>query len=344
MNRDEQLKKMIKVLVPWYEKNGRNLPWREDVDPYHVWVSEIMLQQTRIEAVIPYYQRFLKELPNVKVLAEADPERLQKLWEGLGYYSRVRNLQKAARQIMDQYGGSFPETYESIRSLCGVGDYTAGAIGSICFQIPVPAVDGNVLRVISRITTDDRPINAEKTKKAVREELAAIYPKKTAGACTQAIMELGETICLPNGTPDCETCPCKTFCKSSKGGWTDYPVKEEKKARRKESWTVFLLCYQEKIAIQKRPETGLLSGQWEFPNCEGFLSKEEALKQAENWACAPKDCKEKGMVKHVFSHVEWDMKCVSLLCEKKSTEFVWVDSEQLEKEISLPTAFRKILG
>ncbi len=334
---------MIKALVPWYEANGRPLPWREDTNPYHVWVSEIMLQQTRIEAVIPYYQRFLKEIPTVQDLAEADPERLQKLWEGLGYYSRVRNLQKAAQQIMTRHEGRFPENYEGIRSLSGIGDYTAGAIGSICFNLPTPAVDGNVLRVISRITEDDRPMNSEKIKKEVRLELEEVYPKKKAGACTQAIMELGETICLPNGAPECDNCPCRKFCGSSKGNWANYPVKEEKKARKGQQLTLFLLQCEDCLALRKRPESGLLSGQWEFPNCEGFLTDEEVMKQAKAWGCQPKDCKEEGRKKHIFSHIEWDMKCVRVTCKKKSPEFVWADSSQLEKEISLPTAFRKVL-
>ncbi|MCQ2530394.1 MAG: A/G-specific adenine glycosylase [Lachnospiraceae bacterium] len=334
---------MIETLVPWYETNGRSLPWREDTNPYHVWVSEIMLQQTRIEAVIPYYQRFLKELPDVQALAEAEPDRLQKLWEGLGYYSRVRNLQKAAQQIMEQYEGKFPDSYESIRALSGIGDYTAGAIGSICFNLPTPAVDGNVLRVIARITEDGRPVNTEKIKKDVRMELEPFYPKKKAGACTQAIMELGETICLPNGAPDCENCPCKKFCGSSKGEWVNYPVKEAKKSRKTEQHTVFLLRCGDFIALRKRPETGLLAGQWEFPNLERYLSEEEVRKQAKDWGCQPKDCKEEGLQKHVFSHIEWDMKCYSVTCKKKSKEFVWVNSGQLENEISLPTAFRKIL-
>lgn len=343
MDRAEQLKKMIKVLVPWYEKNGRSLPWREDKDPYHVWVSEIMLQQTRIEAVIPYYERFLKELPNIQALAEADPEHLQKLWEGLGYYSRVRNLQKAAQQLMTGYGGCFPKEYGAIRSLSGIGDYTAGAIGSICFNLPTPAVDGNVLRVISRLTQDSRPVNTEKIKKEIRAELEAIYPKKKAGVFTQAIMELGETICVPNGALECEKCPCRKFCKCSDGSWADYPAKEAKKSRKEEDLTLFLLHCGDFMAIHKRPDAGLLSGQWEIPNCKGHLSKEEAIAQAKVWGCQPKACKEEDLKKHIFSHVEWTMKVFSFSCELKPVCFEWVTSEQLEKEISLPTAFRKVI-
>ena len=343
MDRKEKIEKTIEALLPWYERCGRPLPWREDASPYHVWLSEIMLQQTRIETVIPYYLRFLREIPDIRSLAEADPEHLQKLWEGLGYYSRVRNLQKAAQQIMTQFGGRFPGKYEEIRSLCGIGDYTAGAIGSICFGLPTPAVDGNVLRVLSRITEDDRPVSAEKTKKDVRAELAAAYPEKKAGMLTQAIMELGETVCLPNGAPDCGHCPCRDLCGSSGGAWERFPAKEEKKTRRIEKLTVFLLHCGGKTAIRKRPEKGLLSGLWEFPNVSGHLSAGEAEAQAAAWGCEPLECRDAGSHRHIFTHIEWEMCCCSVSCEKESGVFVWVSDEQLRDEISLPTAFRKVL-
>ena len=344
MDRKERIDNLISALIPWYEGCGRNLPWREDPTPYRVWISEIMLQQTRIETVIPYYERFLRELPDIRSLAEADPERLQKLWEGLGYYSRVRNLQAAARQIQSQFDGCFPENYEDIRSLCGIGDYTAGAIASICFGFPTPAVDGNVLRVLSRVTEDSRPISAEKTKKEVRAELTAAYPTDKAGICTQAIMELGEVICLPNGVPACDRCPCRAFCGSSRGGWMSYPVKAEKKARRSEQLTLFLLRCGTRTAIRKRPETGLLSGQWEFPNCPGHLTVEDALRQAELWGCRPSGLREEAPVSHIFTHVEWHMRCFSVYCAAPAPDFVWVDDAQLKDAVSLPTAFRKVLS
>ncbi len=337
------MKKLAPALVPWYKENGRMLPWRRDTEPYHVWVSEIMLQQTRIEAVIPYYRRFMQELPDIRSLAEADPERLQKLWEGLGYYSRVRNLQKAAQQIMTEYGGEFPCNFKEIRELCGIGDYTAGAIGSICFGLPTPAVDGNVLRVLSRITGDARPVDDEKLKKEVRAELAEVYPPQDAGAFTQAIMELGEIICLPNGAPACSICPCRDFCESRDGGWDTLPVKAGKKPRRKEQLTVFVLRSEGRTALRKRPEKGLLSGLWELPNCAGFLTEAEAAAQAEAWNCKPSALQKQGKFTHIFTHIEWEMQCWLVDCAAAPQDFVWADGEQLEKEYSLPTAFRKIL-
>lgn len=343
MDRKHRIEKLIEAIQPWYAECGRSLPWREDRTPYHVWVSEIMLQQTRIETVIPYYLRFIREIPDVRSLAEADPERLQKLWEGLGYYSRVRNLQAAARQIMREFSGTFPENYRDILSLCGIGEYTAGAIASICFGIPVPAVDGNVLRVLSRITEDARPISEEKTKKEIRGELAEAYPKQNAGVVTQAIMELGETICIPNGEPSCSICPCRDFCGSSKGSWSSFPVKTEKKSRRKEELTVYILRCGDRIALRKRPPKGLLSGQWELPNCPGHLEEAEALHQAKAWGCEPLGCASLGKFRHVFTHIEWDMRCFSVSCGNMPPDFAWVGDAQLNDAISLPTAFRKLL-
>ena len=342
-DRTEKMKKLVPVLVPWFASNGRSLPWREDSTPYHVWISEIMLQQTRIETVKTYYTRFLKEIPDIEALASAPSEQLMKLWEGLGYYSRARNLQTAAQQIMTQFGGAFPQDYETIRSLRGIGDYTAGAIASICFNIPVPAVDGNVLRVISRITGDSRPITDEKTKTAVRMELFEIYPRENPGEFTQALMELGETICLPNGAPDCRICPCCEFCFSRAGEWKNLPVKAGKKERRKEQMTVFLLRNGDSTAVRKRGETGLLSGLWEFPNVSGNLSEEEAERIVKKWGCFPQSITEKGMYTHVFTHVEWNMSCYSVECGKKPEDFVWAGREELQYQISLPTAFRKLL-
>ncbi len=341
--RTEQLNKLPNALLPWYRENGRSLPWRENPTPYHVWLSEIMLQQTRIEAVRPYYAAFLQEVPDIAALADADPEKLHKLWEGLGYYSRVRNLQKAAQKIMTEYQGVFPQTYEEILSLAGIGEYTAGAIGSICFQLPVPAVDGNVLRVLSRITADPRSVSEEKTKSAVRKELAAIYPEEDAGNFTQAIMELGETVCIPNGIPDCGHCPCRSFCSSRDSGWENFPVKSAKKQRRIEQMSVFIIRCGDAIALQKRGRTGLLSDLWEFPNIPGLSSQEEAAAQLGRWNCGNSRLLGVSEEKHVFTHVEWKMKCFRFSCEKMPERFVWAMPETLENEIALPTAFRKCL-
>lgn len=341
--RQEKLDKLAPALVPWYEKNKRSMPWREDPTPYHVWLSEIMLQQTRIEAAKPYYARFLREIPDIPSLAAADPEVLQKLWEGLGYYSRVRNLQKAAQKIVSEHGGMFPEDFSDIRSLPGIGDYTAGAIASICFGKPTPAVDGNVLRVLSRITGDERPVTDEKLRASVRTELAAVYPEEKRGMFTEALMELGETLCIPNGAPMCKICPCRDFCSAKDGSWEHLPVKEAKKERRKEELTVFLLHADGCTAIRKRGEKGLLSGLWEFPNVPGHLSEEEALCQAEEWNLVPITVKKCRSRTHIFTHIEWDMACYEVTCTEKALLFSWPTKEELKENVALPTAFRKFV-
>ena len=265
------------VLLPWYEENKRDLPWRQDRDPYHVWVSEIMLQQTRVEAVKGYYARFLQTLPTLADLANADDEQLHKLWEGLGYYSRVRNLKKAAQVVMQKYNGVFPRKYEDVLALPGIGEYTAGAVCSIAFNQPTPAVDGNVLRVAARLCDDATPIDNLAFKKTVQKELGKIYPER-AGEFTQALMELGATVCGPNRKPVCESCPCNSICLAHKNGTADeLPIKTPKKNRRIEEKTVFILSCDGEYALQKRPGKGLLAGLWQFPNVPGKLNVEQAL-------------------------------------------------------------------
>ena len=329
------------ALLPWYRLHARTLPWRQDREPYHVWLSEIMLQQTRVEAVKGYYARFLQELPDIASLAAADPDRLNKLWEGLGYYSRVRNLQTAARQIMGQFGGRFPSRIEDIRSLKGVGDYTAGAIASICFDLPEPAVDGNVLRVVSRITEEFRPVTDAAVRREITCALRQIYPPEHCGEFTQSLMELGATVCVPNGAPDCDNCPVRSFCRAGAAGtWRQLPVKAAKKERRQEKLTVFVLCCDGAYAVRKRPSGGLLAGLWEFPNVPGHLSAQEALTQAERWGVHPRQLLKQLNRTHIFTHVQWDMRCWYFQCAKKPPDFVWVQAAQLQTRIALPTAFR----
>lgn len=343
MERNERIEKLPGALLPWFARCARALPWRETPTPYHVWLSEVMLQQTRIEAVKPYYARFLQEIPDIVSLAAADSEHLQKLWEGLGYYSRVRNLQAAAQQIMEKHNGKFPQEFSEMRALRGIGEYTAGAIASICFDQPTPAVDGNVLRVLSRITGDQRPVTEEKTKAAVRAELAAVYPAGHCGEFTQALMELGETVCTPGGVPGCDACPCREFCVSCDGGWRNLPVKTAKKKRRAEEITVFILRCGNCTAIRKREDTGLLAGLWELPNVPGSLTEEQALLQAQRWGCAPLAPEYMHADKHIFTHVEWDMLCYLIPCREMTAEFVWAEAEEFRTSIALPTAFRKLL-
>lgn len=341
----DKLKALPAALLPWFAAHARDLPWRRDTAPYHVWLSEIMLQQTRVEAVKGYYTRFVREIPDISALAGADPERLKKLWEGLGYYSRVRNLQAAARQIMTEHGGAFPRDYAGIRALKGVGDYTAGAIASICFDLPEPAVDGNVLRVVSRVTGDARCVDEAKTKAAVRDALRKVYPAGQCGAFTQALMELGAVVCLPNGEPDCALCPARAFCAGRTGAWRRLPVKAEKRARRRAELTVLLLRFDGRIAVRKRPEKGLLAGLWELPNVPGHLSPEEAAALAERWGTRPREVLWEAERKHIFTHVEWDMRCFALSCAAAPEEIaLWVTEEELLTAVALPTAFRKLLS
>ena len=328
------------LLLPWFAENARDLPWRRDREPYHIWLSEIMLQQTRVEAVKGYYSRFLASLPTVEDLANADPDALQKLWEGLGYYSRVRNLQAAAKVVMDEFGGIFPYTYDEIRALPGIGPYTAGAICSICFDLPTPAVDGNVLRVVSRLLAIGESIDKTSTKKAVRDVLAEVYPAE-AGMFTQSLMELGATVCVPNGAPKCEACPLRGICSACVNGEQDrYPVRQKKKERRTEDRTVFVLRCGEDEAVRKRSKSGLLAGLWEYPNVAGTLEPGEAIAQAEAWGCEPGELQMQLDRVHIFTHVQWNLRCYYIACRAEPEQFVWASPEKMEKEIALPTAFR----
>ena len=329
------------ALLPWYDKNKRDLPWRQDTEPYHIWLSEIMLQQTRVEAVKGYYNRFLEALPTIEALAAADDELLHKLWEGLGYYSRVRNLKKAAQVIMQQYSGQFPGKYEEVLSLPGIGAYTAGAVCSIAFDWPTPAVDGNVLRVVSRLTADDTPIDLPAFKKKVQRQLAQIYPER-AGAFTQALMELGATLCGPNWTPRCEECPCRSFCRGAILATAEqYPVKSAKKARRVEEKTVFILSCDGSFILEKRPEQGLLAGLWQFPNCPDKLDTHAALEQVEKMGLKPREVFRQVERKHIFTHIQWEMSGIYLEVASQGGGFEWFTEEQIKNEIALPTAFRQ---
>ena len=326
-------------LLEWYRDNARTLPWRTDPTPYHVWVSEIMLQQTRVAAVLDYYARFMAELPDVAALAQVPEGRLMKLWQGLGYYSRARNLQAAARQIMEEHGGVFPTDYAQVRALKGVGDYTAGAICSIALGQPVPAVDGNVLRVVTRINGDQRDITAQATKKAIADQLQSIIPLQAPGKFTQAMMELGATVCLPNGTPQCQRCPARDFCVAcAQDSWSRIPVKAPKRPRRVEERTVWLLFHQGRVALRQRPAKGLLAGLWEFPN-------ELRDQQPPEWQGEPLCGPFAGVARHIFSHVEWHLTArrVHLEGDKLPQGWVWCTWQELKEVYAVPSAFDGVL-
>lgn len=337
----EELEQMVMPLVAWYRENKRDLPWRRTKDPYCIWVSEIMLQQTRVEAVKPYYERFLQALPTVADLAEAEEETILKLWEGLGYYSRVRNMQKAAKQIMEEYDGRFPADQKALLHLTGIGPYTAGAVGSIAFSLPIPAVDGNVLRVMSRFTADSSDISLQATKKNWEERLTEIMPQDCPGDLNQALMELGATVCLPNGAPKCEICPLRKDCEAyRRNQMMQYPVKAEKKPRTRVELNVFFCVDGEKIAIGKRPKKGLLSGLWELPNTEREASVPAALQELGILQAELKAMKGQ---KHIFTHVEWHMDCYYVeVSKREESGLLWLTREEAEAAYALPSAFKRI--
>lgn len=335
-------------LLAWYRVSARDLPWRHTDDPYRIWVSEIMLQQTRVAAVLGYYQRFLSAFPTVETLANAPEEQLFKLWEGLGYYSRARNLQKAARMITAEYGGAFPQTYAELLTLPGIGDYTASAIASAAFGRREAAVDGNVLRIFTRITDCRDDITDLKTRRAVREALNAVMPRSAEEIriFNQATMELGATVCVPNGPPKCVECPAAPFCLGRRRNTAALlPVKAPKKARKVEEKTVFLLQNPDgRIALQKRPDTGLLAGLWEFPNLPGSLDPDTAEQALSHWGLTARDWRKRLAAKHIFTHVEWRMTGYSLLVSGSGdARFFWADGADLDEK-AMPSAFAKYLA
>lgn len=343
MLQDFEMIKITEPLLEWFEKNARVLPWREEPSPYRVWVSEIMLQQTRVEAVKPYFERFVKSLPDVKSLAECEEERLLKLWEGLGYYNRVRNMQTAAKTIMEEYQGELPKEYEELLKLKGIGNYTAGAITSIAYGKAVPAVDGNVLRVITRVSADNSDIMKESVRRKIEEALKEVIPQNRASAFNQALMELGAKVCIPNGEPLCEQCPWKNFCEARKGElWRELPVKKKTLTRRKEERTVFVIRKNESVVLNKRPKKGLLAGMYEFPNITGYLSEEEALAWIKGQNLKPLKIMPLDDAKHIFSHVEWHMRGYMVWIdelEEEKSNLLFVEVETSEKKYPIPAAF-----
>ena len=338
---DNNLTLLPDALLPWFEENKRILPWRQDKDPYHIWISEIMLQQTRVEAVKGYYSRFLDALPTVQALAACDDDKLHKLWEGLGYYSRVRNLKKAAQVIVERYNGNFPQDYRQILDLPGIGEYTAGAISSIAFNQKKAAVDGNVLRVYSRLMNDHTPIDQPALKAKVRQELEEVYPDR-AGDFTQALMELGATLCGPNWAPKCESCPCKAFCRALEAGTAQQlPVKKPKTEKKRENRTVFILQCEDYFALTKRPDTGLLASLWQFPDCEGTLDVADAIKAVEAWGIGVRDVQRQREKKHIFTHIVWEMRGFYMQVGNKDEHFSWFTAEQIAANAALPTAYRQ---
>lgn len=325
-------------LLSWYERNKRDLPWRKNPTPYQVWVSEIMLQQTRVEAVKEYYARFIEALPNVESLASCEEEKLLKLWEGLGYYSRVRNMQKAAKTIVFEYGGKFPEDTEALKKLAGIGSYTAGAIASIAFGKPTAAVDGNVFRVAARLTQNPTVISDPKYRKYLETELSKIYPKGKESQFTQSLFELGALVCKPLN-PDCENCPLAGICSAKKNGTQKlFPVLPEKKAKREEDVFVFLIETPEGFCVRRR-ESGVLKGMNEFPS---FVTRGESEREVLNgWGVYAFTEKKRQKFTHIFTHIKWNITC--LWIQTDAAPFDTYALDEIEESISLPTAFKQCL-
>ncbi|MBR3570340.1 MAG: A/G-specific adenine glycosylase [Oscillibacter sp.] len=335
-------KAFAETLLSWYRENARDLPWRHTREPYPIWVSEIMLQQTRVAAVVGYYARFLEAFPTVSALAEASEEELLSLWQGLGYYGRARNLHKAAKVIAER--GGFPDTYEDLLKLPGIGAYTAGAVASAAFGRRTPAVDGNVLRVMSRLTDNRGDILSPTVRRGIESEVRALFPEaeEDARIFNQALMELGATLCGPNAAPQCECCPVAGYCLGrERGTAAELPVRAPKKERRLERRTVFVLLRGNRAALRKRPGRGLLAGLWEFPNVEGELSEAEAAEAVASWGLSAADWRGQLSAKHVFTHIEWHMTGYALRVTGEDTQgFSWADAQELQS-YAIPSAFAR---
>ena len=377
MLKDYDLEQLVSPLLQWFLNHARVLPWREEPTPYRVWVSEIMLQQTRVEAVKPYFERFTTALPDADALSACPEDELLKLWEGLGYYNRVRNMQKAAVEVVENYGGQLPADYEKLLKLKGIGHYTAGAVASIAYGIPVPAVDGNVLRVLTRVSADDTDIMKQSFRNQMETLLEKlmhgtsdrneknvfswmedaddlrmqVYHQNLAGAFNQALMELGATVCVPNGAPLCEECPWKDLCEAKKQGLIgQIPVKSKAKPRKIEEKTVLILRDDDKVAIRKRPQKGLLAGLYELPNVEGSMGQEEVVSLVKQMGYAPIRIQPLGEAKHIFSHIEWHMTGYVIRVEEpemrqqvqsgsQKDDLLFVNAEDAKEKYAIPSAF-----
>ena len=339
-------------LLEWYWENKRTLPWRDQNNAYYTWVSEIMLQQTRVEAVKPYFLRFIDALPDIQALAECPEDRLLKLWEGLGYYNRVRNMQTAAREVMERHGGVLPASYEALLNLTGIGPYTASAIASIAYQIAVAAVDGNVLRVVTRWTENKKDIMKQSVRKEIEQQLAQVIPADHPGDFNQAMMELGAVICVPNGAPKCQECPVSAYCNACHHDTVSlFPVKAPKKKRTIEEKTILVIQDGEQTALRKRPDQGLLAGLYELPGLPGHVGRDEVLAYLKDLNLDPLYIEEIGAAKHIFSHIEWRMIGyrirVASLEGAQAADLFFADRNKTVEELAIPSAFRfyaKYLG
>lgn len=345
----QELSDLVEPLLAWYDLSHRSLPWREEPTPYRVWISEIMLQQTRVEAVKPYYDRFLNVLPDIRSLSKVPEEELLKLWEGLGYYNRARNLKKAAILIEEMYGGQMPGEYEELLKLPGIGSYTAGAIASIAFGQTAAAVDGNVLRILARALMDDGDIMDQKVRRRVEESLLAVMPEGRAGDFNQALMELGAMVCIPNGAPKCGECPWHDLCRARMEGCiSEYPKKSPKKPRTTEEKTILIIQDENRTALQKRPSKGLLAGMYEFPSLPGHQSEKEVLTYLYTLGYRAIHIRRLEDARHIFTHREWDMIGYAVRVDELDrpefegkAPFLFAENGETEEKYPIPSAFSK---
>lgn len=332
----------VNDILVWYQAHRRELPWRRDKDPYHVWISEIMLQQTRIEAVITYYKKFMDKLPTVYELANVEDDELLKLWEGLGYYNRVRNLKKAAQMIISEYDGVFPTTYQQLINLPGIGEYTASAIASICFLEKQVTVDGNVMRVYTRFYNDFSNISKESTRKMIQRNLLEIVPKES-GNFNEGMMEIGEQVCIPNGMPKCELCPLVNHCLSYRNrNYFEFPVRDEKKEKPITVFTVLVFVWNNKTLVQKRTAPGLLHNLFEFVNVEGLKDEKEVLAISNTYGVVS-SIKKSITYTHVFTHKKWEMHSYFIFMDEVNCPNLFTTVQEVEDKMAIPTAFQPFL-
>lgn len=330
-------------LLNWYYTAKRSMPWRDNPLPYWVWISEVMLQQTRVDTVIPYFNRFMVAVPTVQALAFIDEDELLKLWQGLGYYSRALNLKKGAQMVAEKFGGMMPDNKKDLQALPGIGPYSSGAIASIAFGERVSCIDGNVLRVIARVTANKGDISTPTVKKEIEAWVDEVLPTEHIGDFNQALMELGATVCLPNGEPLCNDCPMQSLCKAyHKGLIAEIPVIAAKKARKIEEKTVLLICLNERFAIRKRDSGGLLPNLWEFPHVVGHLTALECEKTLEGWGITANKITDTAPSKHIFTHLEWKMNGYFVFAEsvENADDWIWATKEEIKHKYSIPTAFK----
>ncbi len=334
-------------LVTWYQQNKRSLPWRDTGNAYDVWLSEIMLQQTRIEAVKPKFYLFKETFPTIEDLAKANDDVLLRVWEGLGYYSRARNLKKCAKILVEQYNGKLPQEYNQLIQLPGIGPYTAGAISSIAYHKPHSAVDGNVLRIFTRIFEITEDIRDTKTKNNIEKIIDSFLQENPffSSDFNQGCMELGEVICVPNGKPKCDSCPIQQYCLAHLHDKTDsIPYRSALNKRKIINRTLFMIRDGERFLIHKRPQSGLLAGMYEFIGVDSFLTRKEIITLLESQNIHPLKIKKLPDAKHIFTHLEWHMHAYEITVEQieslEKENYLLLNKTELSTR-AIPSAFKK---